>query len=119
MGLGSTNVCGAQNPNYRSAVSAAYEAGHIAKAAPGTVVMIKGYNSGPQQFIQLHDAAAVAAEGAVPLALMTAAAQDNFSFLIPVCGLPPTTLGIFVCNSSTGPTKTIGAADCWFEIYYI
>lgn len=119
MGLGSTNVCGAQNPNYRSVKSTAYENAHVIKNAPGILIMLKGYNSGPDQWVQIHDAAALPADAVVPLALQRVAAGDNFFFIIPVCGLPPTVNGLVVCNSTTGPTKTIGAADCWFEAYYI
>jgi hypothetical protein len=93
--------------------SAAYEASHVLKSSSGTLIAVVGYNSGPAQFIQLHNAASLPADAEVPILLFAVAATSNFSLTIPLTGLPLST-GIVVCNSSTGPTKTIGAADCWF-----
>lgn len=119
MSLSSVNVLGAAPAQYARSVSQALEASRVVKAGPGTVIMIKGYNSGADQFVQLHNTAALPADGAVPIAVQKAFGGDNFSFVIPVAGLPPNSTGIFICNSSTAATKTIGAADCWFEVYYI
>jgi len=93
--------------------SAAYEASHVLKASAGTLISLVGYNSGPAQFIQLHDAATLPANGVAPAAVFTVPALGNFSLDFPVTGCPFTT-GIVVCNSSTGPTKTIGGNDCYF-----
>ena len=121
MGLSSVNVCGVAPTYYASVISTQYEKSHIIATKGGCrVMLVKGYNSNAaKQFIQLHDSATVPAEGAVPMSMMVANATDNFSFLIPVCGLPPTVNGLVICNSSTGPTKTIGGNDCWFEVYYL
>jgi hypothetical protein len=94
--------------------STAYEASHVLKSTPGTLLMLSGYNSkGSAQFIQLHDAAALPADNAVPVFVMTVATVANFTVTLPIAGLKFAT-GIVVCNSSTGPTKTIGTTDCWF-----
>lgn len=94
--------------------SAAYEASHVLKASAGTLMSCTGYNSkASAQFIQLFNSATVPADTAVPVAVITAAASSNFSFSLPVAGMPFTT-GIAISNSSTGPTKTIGSADVYY-----
>ncbi len=73
------------------------------------VYTILGYNSGAAQFIQVHEAAALPNDGAVPKHSFPVGAQQYFSFDLSIYGedLDACT----VCNSSTDNTKTIGAAD--------
>lgn len=92
--------------------STAYEASNILNKGVCDVLAVFGYNSGGTQFIQLHDANSVPANGAVPAVVITVP-TGNFSIDLPLMGVPFNT-GCVVCNSSTGPTKTIGAADCYF-----
>lgn len=70
------------------------------------------------QFIQFHDAAALPADGAIPAVVFTVAASSDkiVSYTLP--GRLFNT-GIVVCNSSTAATKTIGAADCFFDVQTI
>lgn len=97
----------------------AYAASLIVKAAKGRLYRISGYNSkASAQFIQLHDAAALPAEAAVPVVVITVPATSNFSIDFGERGRSFAT-GIVACNSSTGPTKTIGSADCWIDAQYI
>ncbi len=44
-----------------SSSNGAYEASRVLKSAPGSLLSLVGYNSGPAQFIQLHDATSVPA----------------------------------------------------------
>lgn len=98
--------------------SAAYVASQIAKATAGVLYGVWGYNSkGSAQFIQLHDAAALPADAAVPEIVITVPTVANFYLDFGVYGRQFTS-GIIICNSSTGPTKTIGSADCWFSLMY-
>ena len=94
--------------------STAYEASRVAWSQPGVLYGVLGYNSlATPQFIQIYDAASLPADGAVPLAVLTVSGSSNFEFNFHMYGLP-CYAGIVLGNSSTGPTKTIGAANCWF-----
>jgi len=98
--------------NQKSTSAAA--ASLVIKLGPGRLTHLIGYNAKVSaQFIQLHDATALPADAAVPIAVITVAASSNFQIQLPPDGLDFNT-GIVVCNSSTYATKTIGSADCFF-----
>lgn len=101
--------------NATNATVTAYATSLIIKATPGKLIKINGYNSKVlAQFIQIHDSATLPADGAVPAVVINAATVANFSIDFSPNGRLFAN-GIVICNSSTGPTKTIGLADCWFD----
>lgn len=93
--------------------TSAYAASLVVKASPGRLYSLTGFNSGAAQWIQIHDAASLPADTAVPKVIVYVGANQNFS--IDYKNGRTFENGIVVCNSSTGPTKTIGGADCWFD----
>lgn len=107
-----------QNVEPSEAHTTALAASLVVKASEGTLLTVNGYNSkGSAQFIQVHNAAALPSDTAVPIIVFTAAASSNFSYTLDNAGQTFST-GIVVCNSSTAATKTIGSADCWFNVRY-
>ena len=70
------------------------------------------------QFIQVFDAAGLPADGAVPNIVFTVGASSNLGIYYGSVGRW-FDIGIVVCNSSTSATKTIGAADTWFDVQYV
>lgn len=69
------------------------------------------------QFIQVFDLNAVPADTAVPLLSFPVAATSG----VGANWIPPRAFrnGLVLCNSSTQHTKTLGSADCIFDVQYL
>jgi hypothetical protein len=101
-----------------NSTSVAYEESRIVKASAGRLFGFSGFNSkASAQFILIFDSATLPADTAVPVSVISVATVANFSVEYGDHGRAFTN-GIVICNSSTGPTKTIGAADTWFDCQY-
>lgn len=101
-----------------NATTSALAASLVVKASAGVLLGFQGVNtSGSAQYIQVHDAASLPANGAVPKLVITVPAGENFS--LDLSRGRVFTNGIVICNSSTAATKTIGSANCWIDAQYL
>ncbi len=101
-----------------SATTTALAASLVVKADRGTLYGLTGHNNrSSSQFIQIHDASSLPADAAVPTIVFAVPATASFSLDFNVGREFQT--GIVISNSSTAATKTIGSADCWFDVQYI
>lgn len=104
--------------NQNNANSNGYVASLVVTSVKGRLFGMTGYNSKTSaQFIQVHDSAGLPADAAVPVITFTVPAASNFSWDSNPNGRAFLN-GIVVCNSSTGPTKTIGSADVLFDVQW-
>lgn len=92
------------------------ENSRVVKNASGTLFSFSGVNTGPAQYIQVHNTTSLPANGAVPKLVLRVATNSNFTW---TCNFGKSfDTGIVICNSTTKATLTIGAADCWFNVEY-
>jgi hypothetical protein len=96
--------------------SGALAASKVASVNNAMLLGFSVYNSkASTQYIQLYDAASVPADAVVPLMTWVVPANSTLSVQYEGVGRPCLT-GIVLCNSSTAATKTLGSADCIFDI---
>jgi hypothetical protein len=72
---------------------------------------------GGAQWILMFDASSLPADGAVPIIALPVAAQNQVSVYYG----PPGRIfrrGIILCCSTTDTTKTLGAANCLFDVQF-
>ena len=102
-----------------NSTSLALEASRIVKSGAGRLWGITGTsNLASAQFIQVFDSATLPADGAIPVIVISVPALNDFSWDGGQKGRA-FRRGIVVCNSTTLATKTIGAANCWFDVQYV
>jgi hypothetical protein len=101
----------------KNATSVANEASRVVTDSEARLFGCTGYNAGAEQYIQFHDAASLPDDGAVPEVVFKASAASSFSPDYGDIGRH-FKIGIVVCNSSTQATKTIGSANCFFDVQY-
>lgn len=89
------------------------------KSGPGLLLGFSVYSSNVgAQFIQVFDSVSAPATGQVPDAVFTVATIANLavSYIFPGRFHK---YGIWIANSSTGPTYTAGSADTFFDAQFI
>jgi hypothetical protein len=87
---------------------------------PGRIVVygFTAYNTkASSQFFNFFDANTLPADTAVPLFSWAIAANSGVGFGFQPNGRQFQT-GLVICNSSTDATKTIGSADCFFDVQF-
>lgn len=96
----------------RNVAQSALAAGKLVSVAPTILYGISGYNSGPAQFIQLHDKANPV-NGDAPVLNIAVGAAANYSIDFGVYGMSFSN-ALYAANSTTPGALTIGAGDCQF-----
>lgn len=101
-----------------NSTSTGLEASRVVKASAGTLFTVSGYNTlSTTQYIHLFNLIAVPADSTVPALIIVAAGNSTFGYSGGIRGRAFST-GIVICNSTTPNTKTLGLANCLFDIQY-
>ena len=88
-----------------------------ARVGAGTLRGFSVYNNnGSTRYIQIHDSASAPADGAVPLMAWPVAAAATLG--IEYLSGRRFNSGIYVCNSTTDTTKTLGSADQLIDVQW-
>lgn len=90
----------------------------VVKTGPGILYGFTVTNTkASAQYVLVFDASSVPADGAIPVLAKSIAANDATGFN----WLPGRTflVGCVICNSSTNTSKTIGSADCFFDVQFV
>lgn len=98
--------------------SPAYQTGLQVKTGPGYLFEFTAYSSNvAAQWIQLFDLIGPPASGAIPVCIFKVAAAAH----VFINWNPARTflVGIWIGNSSTGPTYTAGSADTFFDVQFL
>ena len=102
-----------------NSTSTAQENDRVIKSSAGTLYGLTVYNNNvAAQWIQLHDATAAPADTTVPGLVFEIAPQSARSLDLGIYGRR-FAVGIYVCNSTTDVTKTLGADDCLFDAQFL
>jgi len=95
-----------------------YQEERVVVGSPVILAGIGGFNSGTDQFIQIHDSAVSLTGTQRPLDFIRVAQNENFSITYQDIGGLKLINGLYICNSSSGTSRVIGAQDCWFTAHY-
>lgn len=97
--------------------SPAYESAHVVHSGAGVLYGFTVYSSNvAAQFIHIFDLTTIPANGAVPAVVFSVSATANRG--VEWVHGRPFYSGCVIANSTTGPTLTAGAADCFFDVQY-
>jgi len=91
-------------------------AGMVVSSNPAVLLSLTISNlSATAQYIQLHDAAAAPSNGAIPAISVYWPANTSAQLEWAAADGRDFSVGIYVCNSSTSDTKTLGAVDLMLD----
>jgi hypothetical protein len=101
-----------------NATSAAYEASRVVKASAGTLWGLSGYNNkSTGQFLQIHNSTTLPADGVRRPCCCTCSRKARSPSTSARAGAPSPPAS-WCATAAPAPTKTIGAADCWFDVQF-
>jgi hypothetical protein len=90
----------------------------VVKTGPGLLVGFTVTNtSASSQYVLVFDATTLPADGTIPILAASVSANTTSTFN----WIPGRTHqhGIILCNSSTNTSKTIGSANCIFDVQFL